>query len=124
MSFSMFRYKCKAANHGEATAEGELIVKSVTTIVDGPLDRTEMVDTSISMDCGVVADTSLELSVSWKKDNIDLGQPGFLEDERVYQDANHTLYINDLTFDDEGNTADDDTARNRNISRSSCLKWQ
>ena len=79
-----------------------MIVKSVTTIVDGPVDRTETLDTSISMECGVVADTSLELTVSWKKDNIDLGQPGFLEDERVYQDDNHTLYINNLSFDDEG----------------------
>ena len=95
-------YKCRATNHGEDTAEGALIVKSITTIIDGPRDRKEEVFSSIEMKCEVVADMTLELFVAWKKDNIDLGQPGFPTDERIYQDENHNLFLKNLTFSDSG----------------------
>ena len=95
-------YKCIATNHGEDTAEGSLIVKSITTIIDGPRDRKEEVFSSIEMKCEVVADLSIELLVEWKKDNIDLGQPGFPTDERIYQDDKHSLFMNNLSFSDSG----------------------
>ena len=95
-------YKCRATNHGEDIAEGTLIVKSITTIIDGPRDRKEEVFSSIEMKCEVVADLTLELFVAWKKDNIDLGQPGFPTDERIYQDENHKLFLKNLTFSDSG----------------------
>ena len=95
-------YKCRATNHGEDTAEGALIVKSITTIIDGPRDRKEEVFSSIEMKCEVVADLTLELFVAWRKDNIDLGQPGFPTDERIYQDENHKLFLKNLTFSDSG----------------------
>jgi hypothetical protein len=57
-------YKCRATNHGEDTAEGTLIVKSITTIIDGPRDRKEEVFSSIEMKCDVVADMTIELSVT------------------------------------------------------------
>ena len=91
-------YKCRATNHGEDTAEGALIVKSVPTIIDGPSDRKEEVFSSIEMKCNVVADISLELSVNWKKDNIELEQS-----ERIYQTDNHSLVFENLTFNDAGN---------------------
>ena len=98
------RYKCVATNdQGEATAEGDLIVKSITTIVTGPRDRTETHDTSIVMECEVVADTSVELNVIWKKDNKDLGQEGFEQNDRVYQDENNTLVLSNITQKDSGN---------------------
>ena len=45
-----------------------------------------------------MADTSVHLAVSWKKDNIDLARAG----ERVYQDSNNTLVLNNITFEDSG----------------------
>ena len=45
-----------------------------------------------------MADTSVHLAVSWKKDNIDLARAG----ERVYQDSNNTLVLNNITFQDSG----------------------
>merc|ERR1711936_995717 len=95
-------YKCIATNHGEDAAEGTLTVKSITTIIDGPTDRKEEVFSSIEMKCEVVADMTVELSVMWKKNNIDLGQPGFLRNERIYQEENHSLVLKNLTFDDSG----------------------
>ena len=95
-------YQCRATNHGEDTAEGSLIVKSITTIIDGPRDRKEEVFSSIEMKCEVVADMSIELRVEWKKDNIDLGQPGFPANERIYQDDSHSLFIKNISFSDSG----------------------
>ena len=42
-----------ARNHGEDSAEGELIVKSVTTIVAGPTDTTQTLGSTIRMECEV-----------------------------------------------------------------------
>ena len=99
-----FRYECRATNHGEDKAEGELIIKDVTTIVSGPSDRTETMGDSIVMECGVVADPTVPLTVTWKKKNtIDLGQTGFEQNARVFQDENNSLVIKNLTFDDSGN---------------------
>ena len=99
-----FRYQCRATNHGEDKAEGELIIKDVTTIVSGPSDRTETMGDSIVMECQVVADPTVPLSVTWKKKNtIDLGQTGFEQNARVFQNENNSLVIKNLTFDDSGN---------------------
>ena len=48
-----------------------------------------------------MADTSVHLAVSWKKDNIDLARAG----ERVYQDSNNTLVLNNITFEDSGESS-------------------
>ena len=48
-------------------------MKSITTIIDGPRDSKEEVFSSIEMKCDVVADMTIELSVTWKKDNTDFG---------------------------------------------------
>ena len=77
-------------------------MKSITTIIDGPRDRKEEVFSSIEMKCEVVADMSIELRVEWKKDNIDLGQPGFPANERIHQDDNHSLFIKNISFSDSG----------------------
>ena len=45
-----------ARNHGEDSAEGELIVKSVTTIVAGPTDTTQTLGSTIRMECEVGRD--------------------------------------------------------------------
>ena len=97
------RYECTANSvNGEDTAAGQLIVKSKTTIIDGPVDRTETLDETIVMKCEVVADLSLDLDVTWKKDNLDFGQPGFEKNERIHQDGDHSLTIKNLTFEDSG----------------------
>ena len=51
------------------------------------------------MECEVVADTSVSLSVTWKKDNVDLGGDS---GERITVDANNTLVIRMVNFQDEG----------------------
>ena len=54
------------------------------------------------MPCTVVSDLSENLTVLWKKENIDLGQVGFPETERISQDENYSLVIKNLTFNDSG----------------------
>ena len=53
----------------------------------------------VRMECEVVADTSVSLSVTWKKDNVDLGGDSR---ERITVDANNTLVIRMVNFQDEG----------------------
>ena len=94
----MSRYECRAKSiSGEDTAAGELEIKSHTTIIDGPKDVTETVEDTIVMKCEVVADLSLEMDVTWKKDNLD-----FEENARIQQNDDHSLTIQNLTFDDSG----------------------
>jgi hypothetical protein len=56
----------------------------------------------VQMPCNVVSDLSENLTVLWKKENIDLGQVGFPETERISQDQNYSLHIKNLTFADSG----------------------
>ena len=70
---------------------------SKTTIIDGPKDVTETVEDTIVMKCEVVADTNLEMDVTWKKDNLD-----FEENSRIQQNEDYSLTIRNLTFDDSG----------------------
>ena len=58
---------------------------------------TETVEDTIVMKCEVVADLSLEMDVTWKKDNLD-----FEENDRIQQNDDHSLTIQNLTFDDSG----------------------
>ena len=70
---------------------------SITTIIEGPKDVTETVEDTIVMKCEVVADLSLDMDVTWKKDNLD-----FEENARIQQNDDHSLTIKNLTFDDSG----------------------
>ena len=119
-----------ARNQAEDSAEGQLIVKSVATIVRGPSDRTETIGSEVShhyhyhyyhyhyhqvrMECEVVADTSVSLRVTWKKDNEDLGSGA--SGERITVDSDSaqssilqgtgkyttTLVIRMVSIQDEG----------------------
>ena len=94
----MSRYECLAkSNSGEATAAGDLEIKSVTTIVNGPKDVTETVEDTIVMKCDVVANSDLDLKVSWKKDNLDIAL-----NDRIQQNADYSLTIQNLNFTDSG----------------------
>ena len=94
----MPRYECRAKSiSGEDRAAGKLEIKSITTIIDGPRDVTETVEDTIVMKCEVVADLSLDMDVTWKKDNLD-----FEENARIQQNDDHSLTIKNLTFDDSG----------------------
>ena len=96
------KYTCTATNQGRDTRSGRLIVKSITTIVEGPRDRAEVVFSSIKMNCSVVADMTQSLTVLWKKNNADLGQVGFPHSARIQTDENYGLSISNLTFADSG----------------------
>ena len=50
----------------------------------------------------MVADVSQHLTIGWKKNNIDLGQEGFADSDRIHVDDNKALNIKNLTFDDFG----------------------
>ena len=50
-SILLCRYRCVARNQAEDSAEGQLIVKSVATIVRGPSDRTETIGSEVSHYC-------------------------------------------------------------------------
>ena len=94
----MSRYECRATSiSGEDTAAGDLEIKSITTIIEGPKDVTETVEDTIVMKCEVVAGGGLDLDVTWKKDNLD-----FKENARIQQNDDHSLTIRNLTFDDSG----------------------
>ena len=95
-------YTCTASNQGIDSKSGKLIVKSITTIVNGPRDRAEVVFSSIKMNCSVVADMTQSLTVLWKKNNVDLGQVGFPRSERIETDENYGLSIKNLSFADSG----------------------
>jgi len=95
-------YKCLAQNHGTISREGHLVVKSKTEIIDGPRDLSVVVFSTVTMNCSVVSDLSEKLTVIWKKNNVDLGQTIYAENERISQDENYSLVIRDITLDDEG----------------------
>jgi len=93
-------YTCRATNHGEDSAEVTMIVRAVTSIIAGPDDRTEPVFSSIIFPCKVVTDITVgNLSVTWKKDNISIDNNW---DERVYQDTDDSLVLNNISFTDSG----------------------
>jgi hypothetical protein len=50
------------------------------------------------MDCSVLWDHSFDLTVAWKKDNIDVRPDG----EKFVQEQNNSLIIRNLQFDDSG----------------------
>ena len=100
--------------------------------MDGPRDREEVVFSSIIMNCRVVADVSQQLTIGWKKNNIDLGQEGFADSDRIHVDGNNALNIKNLTFDDSGKylhllrimTSNSmDTFRNLHLCSSHHCEW-
>lgn len=98
LTLCVSRYECRAkSNNGEATAAGYLEIKSVTTIVNGPGEVTKTVGDTIVMKCDVVAGGDLDLKVTWKKDNLDIEL-----NDRIQQNEDHSLTIQNLTFDDSG----------------------
>lgn len=93
------KYRCTATNQDDKDSkEGNIIVKSVTTIVDGPRDSEHEVRSNIIMNCTVMYDLSQDLTVTWKKDNQDLQELG----GRIKVEDNHSLTINNVTFSDAG----------------------
>ena len=98
-------YTCTASNQGTDTMTGRLVVQDKTEIITGPRDRTELVQTEVlELECEVVADLSdgQELSVSWKKDGVDLCSRGVCLSDRLKVAANHSLFLRDLAFSDSG----------------------
>ncbi|TRY80572.1 hypothetical protein TCAL_13263 [Tigriopus californicus] len=91
-------YECLAKNvHGEVKQTGYLKVVSKTTIERGPVDMTAEIRSPVTMECLVVWDPSFELSILWKKDNVDVKMGG-----RFSQGSDNSLVIEDLAFDDAG----------------------
>jgi len=88
-------YKCIAANHRQASKSGRLVVKSKTEIISGPGDQSVTVFSSVTLNCSVVSDLSEQLTVIWKKNNVDIS-------ERSEQDENHSLVLKNVTLDDKG----------------------
>lgn len=96
------KYMCEAKNHGTMSKVGSLVVKSKTEIISGPSDLYVEVFSSVTMNCTVVSDLSEELTVIWKKNNVDLGQSIYGENQRISQDEKYSLVIKNITLADEG----------------------
>ena len=95
-------YKCLASNFDNDTQQGTLTVKSKTEIIDGPKGRTVTVFTSLSFNCTVVSDLSEDLTVIWKKNNVDLKKEVFAQRDRNVENENYSYAIHNVTFDDKG----------------------
>ena len=106
-------YRCTARNHGEDSVSGSLTVTSVPTIVDGPSDRQVVIFSSIMIPCTVLP--SLHITVSWKKNNIDLGREGFEDNDRISVDSDNALHIKNLSFTDSGKECPTNHPSNNNI---------
>lgn len=62
-------YQCYASNKfGSKTANGTLIVKRATYIIDKPQDYEVIAGTPATFRCSAVADTDLEMRIDWYKD--------------------------------------------------------
>ena len=95
-------YRCTASNYYSTNQEGNLIVKSVTTIDDGPRDTEVTVFSRVRMNCTVMYDLSEELTVSWKKDNRDLEDIGYIQGEKIHILEDYALVLMNVTFGDAG----------------------
>ncbi len=72
---------------------------NTTTITQGPDDIKARVKDQVSFPCVVAWDPTLELTVFWKKDNVDVRVDG----RRITIDSySNELVIRDLTFADAG----------------------
>ena len=93
-------YECQASNeYGTEKVESSLKVVSKTTIINGPVDTEAQVKSTIRMDCEIVWDRKFELTVVWKRDNVNI----IVDGTKIYVDEDdHSLTIQDLTFGDEG----------------------
>lgn len=78
--------------------QATLTVVSTTTIAEGPVDMASEVRSPVTMDCLVLWDPTFKLTVTWKKDNVDIDMSGrFSKDETT-----NALTIDDLEFGDSG----------------------
>ena len=93
-------YECQASNeYGIEKVESSLKVVSKTTIINGPVDTEAQVKSNIRMNCEIVWDRKFELTVVWKRDNVNI----IVDGTKIYVDEDdHSLTIQDLTFGDEG----------------------
>jgi hypothetical protein len=100
-------YRCGASNDDTDagitiwSAEGELIVKDVTTIVTGITDMDVEVHSEVRMDCVVVYDFSQNdsFSVSWQKN----GEPLEVDGEVIAGlEGQYGIVIRNVTMEDEG----------------------
>lgn len=93
-------YDCHATNKfGSAEAAGSLVVKEHTKIVHEPEDYEVAAGTTATFRCNAVADTSLELSISWLAN----GQPlDFEAEPRFVRASDSSLTITKTTELDSG----------------------
>merc|ERR1711899_618189 len=100
---------------------GEIKVVNSTKIIKGPEAGEKQVKTNVTMACEVLWGHSYELSITWKKNNVELAIDG----ERIRQEIkndHHYLTITDLTFGDKAeettnNESDENsTAENEDVS--------
>lgn len=93
------KFSCYAQNFlGNATAEGMATVYDRTRIVRGPSDLSVNEGTRVDLRCEAVADSSLELHYTWKRDDATIEynrRVQWLKDQNV-------LTIADLTVEDAG----------------------
>lgn len=52
------------------------------------------------MDCAVLWDRNFDLTVTWKKDNVDINPDG----KKFIMEPDNALMIKNLNFDDSGKT--------------------
>jgi hypothetical protein len=97
-------YRCTASNSEDLndSQEGQLNVKTKTTIVEGPTDMEATVFTNVRMNCTVMYDLSEDIVVTWMKDNREIGEIGYTEEDRIHQDANYALILKNITMTDAG----------------------
>ena len=73
-------FECQAKNdNGEKSAKAHLDVVSQTTIVAGPKDTEAQVKSSVRINCSVAWDPAFELTISWKKNNVDM----YIDNQRI-----------------------------------------
>ncbi len=81
------------------SAHASLKVVDTITIVNGPTDKKAKVKDSVCFPCEVIWDPNFEMTVLWKKDNVDMRVDG---SRITVDDMTHTLTMRDLTFADSG----------------------
>lgn len=93
-------YTCSASNNqGSDAALGKLSVVDETTIEFGPKDVTSQIRSAVTMNCSVLYNPALTVTITWKKDNRDVKFS-----DRVKLGQDNELIIDNLEFSDAGKT--------------------